>query len=90
MDMLTDIPAGTQKVSKHTTATIYSEIYFLWMNGKLLFPNVCLRVHVISAITTENKVWCPVEMCLQMNTIQGEEVGMIISERRESWAGPLM
>lgn len=60
------------------------------MNGKLLFPNVCLRVHVISAIITENKVWCPVEMCLQMNTIQGEEVGMIISERRESWAGPLM
>lgn len=31
------------------------------------------------ALITENKVWCTVEMSLQMNTIQGEEVGMIIS-----------
>lgn len=82
----------------HTT--VCSQISFLFINVMKLLPlcaqnrvwtrnkNMFVDVHVISVIITENKMWCSVEMCLQMNIVRGGDG--YLSPEKSCWPKPLM
>lgn len=56
----------------------------VWTRNKNMFVDV----HAISVIITENKMWCSVEMCLQMNIVQGGDG--YLSPEKSCWPKPLM